>query len=265
MKGFIYFLGSDHGIKVGRTTQPSKRLKLFGVKLPFKTKVLACFPVTDCVAAEAYYYQRYADRRLEGEWFSATYEQLCEEPKWDEVRWRYWKIPIKDAAHSELICADDWLLADGDYGGCWPEAFQEDVWFHAIRFALRCKERAFRSFPTRESRYEAEAKFLWRQIQRLHQVHDDLIDYLVDGPRWRHEEFFRPLNQLLGRLSTECLRLTSQSRDWPYQTEKDDAWPSVRTVLESGSYRSFLAEDETQKADPDDEDDEPKSKPGAAA
>lgn len=68
--GFVYFIKSDSGlVKIGRTTNFEKRMKTFGVKLPFLVNVEHVFETTDIVNVEKKFHEVFADRRVDGEWF----------------------------------------------------------------------------------------------------------------------------------------------------------------------------------------------------
>lgn len=69
MDDICYFIGSKNGpIKIGYTRDLNKRLRTMQTSYPFKLEVLAT--TTGGQIAEARYHQRFADYRLEGEWFT---------------------------------------------------------------------------------------------------------------------------------------------------------------------------------------------------
>lgn len=67
--GVVYVLKSAYGYKVGRTRNVPARMRAFGVHLPFLYTVLLCSWFDDCHEAERRYHVRYADKRINGEWF----------------------------------------------------------------------------------------------------------------------------------------------------------------------------------------------------
>jgi hypothetical protein len=67
--GVVYVLKSAYGYKVGRTRNVPARMRAFGVVLPFMYTVLMCAWFDDCHEAERRYHLRYADKRINGEWF----------------------------------------------------------------------------------------------------------------------------------------------------------------------------------------------------
>jgi hypothetical protein len=47
-------------------------MRAFGVHLPFQCTILLCAWVNDCHAAEQRYHHRFAEKRINGEWFELT-------------------------------------------------------------------------------------------------------------------------------------------------------------------------------------------------
>lgn len=77
--GFIYLIKADTGhYKIGRTKELKRRMNLFNVNLPFQIELIHTFPSTDYVGAETDLHHRFAEKRVNGEWF-----QLSD----DEVEW----------------------------------------------------------------------------------------------------------------------------------------------------------------------------------
>ncbi|MEE4697074.1 GIY-YIG nuclease family protein [Pseudomonas alliivorans] len=67
--GVVYLLKSAYGYKVGRTRNVPNRMRAFGVKLPFIYTIPLVAWFEDCHAAESRYHQRFAGKRINGEWF----------------------------------------------------------------------------------------------------------------------------------------------------------------------------------------------------
>lgn len=66
----IYFIGTPDGdepIKVGRTTQPSARLRAIQVNYPRRIELLAYYPGP--YVAERQFHSRYKEHKAFGEWF----------------------------------------------------------------------------------------------------------------------------------------------------------------------------------------------------
>lgn len=67
--GVVYVLKSAYGYKVGRTGNVPARMRAFGVHLPFIYTIPLCVWFEDCHHAERSYHDRFADKRINGEWF----------------------------------------------------------------------------------------------------------------------------------------------------------------------------------------------------
>lgn len=69
-RGFVYLLQSSTGYyKIGRTKDPTDRIKTFNVKLPFEVDFTCLLKTPDMYALEQELHQQYADKRVNGEWF----------------------------------------------------------------------------------------------------------------------------------------------------------------------------------------------------
>ncbi len=74
--GYIYVLQSEYGYKIGKTVNLKDRMRLFGVKLPFKFELIITGLVDNYSKTEAELHRQYAEKRLEGEWFDLTASDL---------------------------------------------------------------------------------------------------------------------------------------------------------------------------------------------
>jgi hypothetical protein len=75
--GYVYLLQSDTGhYKIGRAKTPDKRIKTFGIKLPFKVEYLAVIKTPDMIALEKQLHERYEQKRINGEWFDLLPEDV---------------------------------------------------------------------------------------------------------------------------------------------------------------------------------------------
>jgi hypothetical protein len=73
----VYFLRIETGlVKIGRSTNPEKRLTDVRRALPFDSELLHLVKSMDHIALEKSYHERFADRRVRGEWFALTEEDL---------------------------------------------------------------------------------------------------------------------------------------------------------------------------------------------
>lgn len=72
--GYVYLLNEVNGdhYKIGRTVNPKSRLKTFSVKLPYKVEFEAVIETDDMYSLEAQLHHRFADKRVDGEWFDLT-------------------------------------------------------------------------------------------------------------------------------------------------------------------------------------------------
>lgn len=75
--GFVYLLQSQSGhYKIGRTTNPQNRLKTFSVKLPFEVEYICLIQVQDMYQMESELHTRFAEKRINGEWFNLSPEDV---------------------------------------------------------------------------------------------------------------------------------------------------------------------------------------------
>lgn len=74
--GVVYVLKSAYGYKVGRTSKVPNRMRSFGVHLPFAYCILMCVWFEDCHVAEARYHERFAEKKINGEWFDLSSNDL---------------------------------------------------------------------------------------------------------------------------------------------------------------------------------------------
>jgi len=70
--GVVYCLKSAYGHKVGRKSNIPVRMRAFGGHLPFQYTILLSAWFDDCHAAEQRYHHRFAEQRINGEWFDLT-------------------------------------------------------------------------------------------------------------------------------------------------------------------------------------------------
>ncbi|MCZ2408055.1 MAG: GIY-YIG nuclease family protein [Burkholderiales bacterium] len=70
--GYVYLIRSPYGFKIGKTVNMKDRVRLFGVKLPFKISVEHCAHFDDYTQAERSLHRHFAAECLEGEWFNLS-------------------------------------------------------------------------------------------------------------------------------------------------------------------------------------------------
>lgn len=76
--GYIYFVKSQYGYKIGKAKDLNKRLRTFDVKLPFETECKYYFRTHNMRLSEMATHDYFVDYRLNGEWFNITSQQIGE-------------------------------------------------------------------------------------------------------------------------------------------------------------------------------------------
>jgi hypothetical protein len=77
--GFVYLIKSSEGYyKIGKSKKPEDRMRLFGIKLPFRVDPVHLIHCQDMHAVETELHERYAHARADGEWFTLTDEEVEE-------------------------------------------------------------------------------------------------------------------------------------------------------------------------------------------
>lgn len=77
--GYVYVLRSSTGaFKIGYASSPDDRLRTFSVKLPFEVEYEVLIKTDDMLGYEAQLHERFADKRINGEWFALTDDDLAE-------------------------------------------------------------------------------------------------------------------------------------------------------------------------------------------
>lgn len=75
--GYVYLIQSDRGYyKIGRTANPSDRAITFSALLPFEIEFICLIPTGDMVSLETALHRRFADKRVNGEWFDLAPEDV---------------------------------------------------------------------------------------------------------------------------------------------------------------------------------------------
>lgn len=71
--GYVYLLKSSSGFyKIGRAQNPTNRLKTFTVKMPFEVEYEHLLKTNNPKDLEQFFHKRFADKRVNGEWFALT-------------------------------------------------------------------------------------------------------------------------------------------------------------------------------------------------
>lgn len=77
--GYVYVLRSDNGkFKIGKTGDPKNRFKTLGIQLPYKLETVMCLSVDDMDDTESFLHLKYANQRLNGEWFELSNSDIEE-------------------------------------------------------------------------------------------------------------------------------------------------------------------------------------------
>lgn len=75
--GYVYILKSDSGFtKIGRTTDINNRMATFSVKLPYQVEFEHVIRTNNCVLLEAYLHGSFESKRIDGEWFDLSNEDI---------------------------------------------------------------------------------------------------------------------------------------------------------------------------------------------
>lgn len=77
--GYIYLIRAvapDNHYKIGLSREPVKRIESMGVLLPFPIEPIHQFPTNHMTKAERQLHGQYADKRLNGEWFALSEQDV---------------------------------------------------------------------------------------------------------------------------------------------------------------------------------------------
>ena len=70
--GHVYMLKHDNAYKIGHSIDASRRYKEIRVQMPHTTEEVHVIETDDAVGIEAYWHNRFRDKRLGGEWFQLS-------------------------------------------------------------------------------------------------------------------------------------------------------------------------------------------------
>ncbi|TWT07876.1 GIY-YIG nuclease family protein [Planococcus sp. CPCC 101016] len=77
--GYVYFVQEymTGSFKIGKTKHIDRRMNVFNVKLPFENKLIFLIKTADHHQTELAFHHHFSDKRLEGEWFNLTRDDLA--------------------------------------------------------------------------------------------------------------------------------------------------------------------------------------------
>jgi hypothetical protein len=76
--GCVYLLGGGGYYKIGKARDPLQRTETLAVQLPYPVNLIHTIESDDYGRAEEYLHERYAHKRLNGEWFDLSDEEVSE-------------------------------------------------------------------------------------------------------------------------------------------------------------------------------------------
>jgi hypothetical protein len=76
LSGFIYLLSGGGYYKIGLTTDVDRRISEISPKLPFEVELIHVIQADDMTKAESYLHERFSDKRVNGEWFRLSSDDV---------------------------------------------------------------------------------------------------------------------------------------------------------------------------------------------
>jgi hypothetical protein len=83
--GFVYLMKSGRHYKIGHTISVGRREREFAIQIPVPPKTVHTIETDDPVGVEAYWHQRFRDKRGEGEWFELSPEDVRAFRRWRRI------------------------------------------------------------------------------------------------------------------------------------------------------------------------------------
>ena len=83
--GFVYLMKSGKHYKIGRTNSVGRREREFAIQIPVPPKTIHSIETDDPVGVEAYWHNRFKDKRGEGEWFDLSSDDIRAFKRWKRI------------------------------------------------------------------------------------------------------------------------------------------------------------------------------------
>lgn len=83
--GFVYLMKSGRHYKIGRTNSVGSRERQLAIKIPVPPTTVHSIETDDPSGIEAYWHQRFAEKRGEGEWFDLSSDDIKAFKRWKRI------------------------------------------------------------------------------------------------------------------------------------------------------------------------------------
>lgn len=104
--GYVYFMESKFGWKIGKTRDLDKRRKTFEVKLPFKFAIRYVVKTHEMSKLEILFHDLFKNKHINGEWYLITSDDIIECLK------NYPELRLKHYNNDKKIVIEQWYLVD---------------------------------------------------------------------------------------------------------------------------------------------------------
>jgi hypothetical protein len=85
--GSVYLLkGPGRRYKIGRTNAFGRRTRELSIQLPFDTRKIHVIETDDPEGVERYWHQRFADKRINSEWFELAADDVAAFKRWKRLK-----------------------------------------------------------------------------------------------------------------------------------------------------------------------------------
>jgi len=104
--GYVYFIESKFGWKIGKTRDLDKRHKTFDVKLPFKFALRYFIKSHDITKLEILFHNYFKNKHLNGEWYLITSDDI------NNCVQKYPDLKLRHYYNDKKISIEQWYLID---------------------------------------------------------------------------------------------------------------------------------------------------------